>query len=270
MENRPKIVIITNGNFFSRIILSRFISDSHELIKGVLVITGDYKGRTGLRSLFALMRVTAFSYIIFKVISIFFYKFIKLAGYSSPLFVKDLIKNKNFNYFESNSVKSNKVLEWLDCIQPDLLVSVSCPQLIGQKILSLSKLGGINIHSSLLPGFAGLAPYFWALSEGCKETGITIHYLSPKFDQGNILIQRKIDILPKESAFNLFIRLAKLGNENLSDAIWKAINGEDGKKQNLESYSYYSNPSILGYRKLRKNGHVLIRLNELISSLKNN
>lgn len=267
MENQSKIVIITNGNIFSKVILSKFISDNLEIIKGVLVITGDYKGRTGFRSLFSLMRVTALPYILFKVFSILFFKISKLFGYSSPLFVKDLIISKNISYFESNSVKSPKVLEWIDCIHPDLIVSVSCPQLIGQKILSLSKLGGINIHSSLLPKFAGLAPYFWVLSEGCEETGITIHYLSPKFDQGNILIQRKLVILPKESVFNLFYRLAKLGNENLSDAVYKAINGDQGKKQNLEEYSYFSNPSFQGYRNLRKNGHVLCRLNELIGSL---
>ncbi len=270
MEINQKIVIITNGNFFSNIILSKILNNFSDWIISVIIITGDYKGRSGFRSLFPLLRVTAFPYIVYKIFSMLFFKVFNFFGYFSPLLVKDTLKKQSIKFIESNRVNSPKVLEWIESQKPDLIVSVSCPQLIGKKILALSRLGGINIHSSLLPEYAGLAPYFWVLSQGRAETGITIHYMTSRFDQGNILIQKKMSILPKESAFYLFYRLAKLGRDNLEDAVIMALSRDQGYIQDLENYSYFSNPSIHGYRKLRENGHILFRLIELLNALKNN
>jgi folate-dependent phosphoribosylglycinamide formyltransferase PurN len=267
MADNYKIVVITNGNFFSRIILSEFITLHSDWISGILIITGDYKGQTGFKSLFHLSKVTAWPYLFYKVLSILYYKIIKFFGYPSPLFVKDLAINKGILIKESRSVKLQESIDWIKNKEPDLIVSVSCPQLIGKKILECSRLGGINIHSSLLPRFAGLAPYFWVLSEKEKKTGITIHYMCLKFDQGNILIQKELDIQSKESAFHLFYRLAKLGQENLNEAILSALNGEKGMIQNLSNYSYFSNPSFKGYLNLRRNCHELFRLSEFGKTL---
>lgn len=269
MKTKPKILIITNGNFFANIILSNLFERYSDWICGVLIITGDYKGRTGLKSLIQLMKVTTFPYLFYKIISIIFFNIIGLF-IKRPFVVRDKLKNLDIPIFESNSVKSNNVLDWVERLHPDLIVSVSCPQLIGKKILSSASLGGINIHSSLLPKYAGLAPYFWVLSFGEVITGMTIHYMSLKFDQGNILVQKELDVLPNESAFHLFLRLSKLGREQLTKAVEKAIINDPGLKQNSNDYSYFSSPTFEGYRNLKRNGHCLFRVKELFESVKEN
>jgi methionyl-tRNA formyltransferase len=165
------------------------------------------------------------------------------------------------------SIKKNEIITYISSLQPDLIVSVSCPQMIGKKILQSAVLGGINIHSSLLPKFAGLAPYYWVLAENEKETGITVHYMTLKFDQGNILAQSKTKISPRESAFALFCKLSAAGTHILHQSVEMALAQDSGEKQDLSGYSYFSNPSFKSYVQFKKNGFALFRFSELIKSI---
>jgi folate-dependent phosphoribosylglycinamide formyltransferase PurN len=267
LDTTPKLVVITNGNFFARIILSDLFEQHSDWISGVLLISGDYKGRTGVKSLFELSKVTALPYIFYKMMSIAYFRMASLLDPTRTLDVKTLALRKNVPIKEVTTIKSFEASDWIQNLCPDLIVSVSSPQLISEKILNFAQLGGINIHSSLLPKYAGLAPYFWVLANGEQTTGTTIHYMTAKFDQGNILEQVETSIEPNESAFHLFFRLAKLGRSSLTAAIQRALQEDPGNPQNLENFSYFSNPTISAYNNLRKNGHVLMRLSELSKAL---
>ena len=266
MEDR--IVIITNGNYFARLILSDVFQQRADDIFGVLVVTGDYKARDGLRALWEVSKVTAFPYLTYKLMTILAFVI------AQRLYVRSLFSVESLAAFYSIPVRSvvavnsEEALAWVAEWNPDLLVSVSCPQMIKRKMLSLARLGGINIHSSLLPSYAGLAPYFWVLSQGEEITGVTVHYITSKFDAGNILVQKQLTIEPGESAFHLFKRLAILGSSCLKEAVQMAFNGFPGQKQDSSRYSYYSHPTFGAYRELRRRGHVLMRLSELLDVIK--
>ena len=63
----------------------------------------------------------------------------------------------------------------------------------------------INIHPSLLPRFGGKGMYGDRVHEavvaaGEAETGITIHYLNERFDEGEIVVQYKCPVLPQDTA----------------------------------------------------------------------
>jgi len=92
---------------------------------------------------------------------------------------------------------------------------VSCPQRIKKDLLNLAQKAAINIHSSILPRYAGLAPYYWVLVNGEPETGVSVHYMTENFDEGNIIVQKKSVVRPGISAFNLFLKLANIGGEAL-------------------------------------------------------
>jgi methionyl-tRNA formyltransferase len=164
-------------------------------------------------------------------------------------------------------VNSQEVFECVRGWQPTLRVSVSCPQRIRTKILGLPPLGFLNIHSSLLPKYAGLAPYFWVLAENQRETGITVHYMTEQFDEGNILVQRRASIPQGISAFWLFRELALLGRDALIEAIHLALQGEKGIPQELSKRSYRSHPTWGAYRLLRRNGFAIARLSELLRAV---
>lgn len=259
----PRIVIVTNGNYFANLILSPIFKRFAEDIVGVLVITGDYKGRSGFHALWELGRVTAFPYLVYKIITYVAFDLAQITRPQLPLFVESQAKALGLPVARCVRVNSEKAYMWINALNPDLLISVSCPQLINRKLLSIPKLASLNIHSSLLPRYAGLAPYYWVLCNGEQDTGTTVHYMAPKFDAGNILVQKRIAIESGESVFHLFQRLAVLGGEALVEAIPLAREQFPGECQDLSKYSYFSNPTMASYFDLRKRGHCLFRVNEI-------
>lgn len=263
----PNLIVVTNGNYFARLILERVLDRYGSQVRAVLQIGGDYKGRAGLRSLWAVGRETAAPYVLYKVTSAYGFALAQRI-YPNALFgVETQARRKGIPVYPFLAVNAEAARSLVESLQPDLLISVSCPQLIGRKILSLPRLGGINIHSSLLPAYAGLAPYFWVLSKGEQITGSTVHYMTLKFDEGNVLTQKRLAVEPGESAFHLFRRLAVLGSSCLEEAVNNALNGSPGEEQDLSAFSYYSHPKFSDYRALRKRGHVLMRMGELRNAI---
>lgn len=263
-----KLVIVTNGNYFARLILSKCLETYRNHISGIVTITGDYKARSGLSALWMTGKSMALPYLFYKTLT---YIAFGLAETVFPRGVWSVARQADIigvPVLKSITVNSPEVQEWICQRSPDLLISVSCPQRIRNQLLSIPRLGGINIHSSLLPSFAGLAPYYWVLSTGQTETGTTVHRMTPKFDQGHILVQKKIPIYPRQSAFDLFKQLAILGSVALDDGIGMALQGAEGEPQDLTRYSYFSNPTWKSYLDLRRRGHVLVRSSEIIRTLK--
>lgn len=65
----------------------------------------------------------------------------------------------------------------------------------------------INIHPSLLPAFKGLRAWEQALAAGVKETGCTVHYVNDRIDEGQIIEQEKVPVLPDDTAETLHARI---------------------------------------------------------------
>jgi folate-dependent phosphoribosylglycinamide formyltransferase PurN len=260
-----KLVVITNGNYFARLILEAVLTQWAENILGVLIVTGDYQGRTNLKALWELSKVTAWPYLAYKLFSLMTFRTVQHLYPDAVFGVRELVQRQGIPWMETPSVKLTEAIDWIRSKSPDLIVSVSCPQMIGKAILSSARLGGINIHTSRLPAYAGLAPYHWVLSQGEKETGVTVHFMKLRFDEGKILKQSIVPIEAGESAFHLFTRLAKIGGDILPQAIQMAMAGEAGWQQDMRLRTYFSHPTIASYKSLRRNGHCLIRPEELLA-----
>jgi methionyl-tRNA formyltransferase len=115
--------------------------------------------------------------------------------------------------------KDPKALQRMREYQPELNVVVAYGQIIPAEIIYFPRYNSINVHFSLLPKYRGASPVQWALLNGEIKTGITIMELNEKMDEGDILSQKEIDILPDESADRLESRLAEAGAEMLVKTI---------------------------------------------------
>jgi len=92
--------------------------------------------------------------------------------------------------------------------QPDLLIVATYDKLIPREIIDIPKQGAINVHSSYLPAYRGACPEFWAMRNGERETGVTIHFLSDVYDTGDIISQEKIPIDTDETVGMLLYKIA--------------------------------------------------------------
>src|SRR4051812_12017797 len=96
-------------------------------------------------------------------------------------------------------------------LQPDLLVVCDYGEILRSETLATARLGGINLHGSLLPKYRGAAPVQWAILRGETETGNSIIHMTPGLDAGPLLAQERTAIDADEDAEQLEARLAKIG-----------------------------------------------------------
>ncbi len=91
--------------------------------------------------------------------------------------------------------------------------------ILPKAILTVPRLGCINIHASLLPRWRGAAPIQRAILAGDAETGVTIMQMDEGLDTGDMLLKRNIAIGKHETAGELHDRLAVLGAELIVEAL---------------------------------------------------
>lgn len=130
--------------------------------------------------------------------------------------------------FAPDSINAEDGLALLDQQAADLLVVCDYGQILSKEALGKTKLGGINLHGSLLPKYRGAAPINWALLNGDKVAGITVIHMTPRLDGGPMMCKRSLDVGPNENAVDLEPRLSAIGVEAVLEAI-QMLEGWDGE-----------------------------------------
>jgi methionyl-tRNA formyltransferase len=103
------------------------------------------------------------------------------------------------------------VRQELSDYHPDLFVVCDYGQILSRETLQVARLGGINLHASLLPKYRGAAPINWAIWMGETETGVSVIHMTPRLDSGPCLAVVRSAIGPDEDAAALERRLAERG-----------------------------------------------------------
>ncbi len=144
-------------------------------------------------------------------------------------------------------------------LSPDLIASYSAPQVLREELLSVPKHGAINVHGSLLPDFRGCLPSFWYLRWGESLGGATVHYMSRKIDDGDILLQDSVDISDCKSMYRLIRKTKQLGGRLMAQAIQEIAEGRvQPRPNNTGEGRYFTWPGKEDAKAFRKRGCRLI------------
>jgi methionyl-tRNA formyltransferase len=122
-------------------------------------------------------------------------------------------------------IKDRQAIEEIRALQPDVILVMAYGQILPREALELPRIACLNLHASLLPRWRGAAPIQAAIAAGDVETGITVMYMAEGLDTGDILLQRRIDILPTDTGGSLHDRLAQIAPEASLKALQKLANG---------------------------------------------
>ena len=118
-------------------------------------------------------------------------------------------------------IKANRlgdeVTERIRSLTPDLGVVVAYGGLVREPLLSLPRLGWVNLHFSLLPRWRGAAPVQRAVIAGDRETGAAVFHLVPELDAGDVYAELRRPIGPDETAGELLAALSVEGAALLAD-----------------------------------------------------
>src|SRR6059036_1543008 len=116
-------------------------------------------------------------------------------------------------------IKDQQATEEIRGLAPDVIVVVAYSQILPREVLEIPRLACLNLHASLLPRWRGAAPIQAAIAAGDCETGITVMHMDEGLDTGDILLQRKIEILPADTGGLLHERLAQIAPEALFQSL---------------------------------------------------
>ncbi|MEZ6105122.1 MAG: methionyl-tRNA formyltransferase [Pirellulaceae bacterium] len=117
------------------------------------------------------------------------------------------------------SVNVDEGLEFLQSRQADLLFVCDYGEILKPAALAAARLGGINLHGSLLPRHRGAAPVHAAILAGDATTGVSVIHMTPGLDAGPVLAVRSTEIGEHENQVELEDRLSRLGVDAVLEAI---------------------------------------------------
>jgi len=128
-----------------------------------------------------------------------------------PTLIQQRAQARGIPILQPEDVNAAESLNRLRALKPDLLVTAAYGQILSVELLSIPRLGGINLHGSILPAYRGAAPVARAIESGETETGVTVIRMTPRIDAGAIIASATTKIGPDETAGELEKRLALLG-----------------------------------------------------------
>jgi methionyl-tRNA formyltransferase len=137
----------------------------------------------------------------------------------TPPPVKLAAQELGLELYQPERIREPEAVERIRALQPDLLVVVAYGQIIPRSVLTIPRLGAINVHASLLPRHRGAAPVAHAILAGDSTTGVTIMRMDEQLDHGPILAMRSVGIGAQEDAVALTSRLDVLGAELLLETL---------------------------------------------------
>jgi folate-dependent phosphoribosylglycinamide formyltransferase PurN len=113
-----------------------------------------------------------------------------LASHGRLLYsIRDVADEHEIPLVFTSNVNSPDTVASLTELQPDVVIGIGT-RILSKQVLNTARLGVLNGHSSLLPDYRGSTTEFWQLAAGEPVTGVTIHWMARRVDQGDICAQR--------------------------------------------------------------------------------
>ena len=147
--------------------------------------------------------------------------------------IKEVALKHNIDVFQPEKIRNDyeKVLE----CNPDIIITCAYGQIIPSILLDTPKYKAVNVHASLLPKLRGGSPLHRAIINGYDKTGITIMYMAPGMDDGDIITQSEIKINDTDDVSVIHDKLSLLGRDLLLETLPSIFNGTNKRIKQDES-----------------------------------
>ncbi|WP_367606353.1 formyltransferase family protein [Legionella sp. W05-934-2] len=223
---RIKIVFITESEPFYMADAFRYFF-SHDVgaidIKSAFILNYFHVGYTGANRINYLDVLRAFGPINFFKALVRILK----GRFSADKQVSNIFINQGIPVFNGlEDINAEDVVKKIQTYQPDYIVAVGVNSLFNKKLLHASRFGCINLHSGIKPEHRGRASIFWALADGCAETGVTVHKIEEGVDTGNVIATRHYTI-SERSLDKVLLDIRMLGMDALLESLNKIVHHQE-------------------------------------------
>lgn len=154
--------------------------------------------------------------------------------------IKECALKHNIEVYQPNKIRNE--YEYILEKNPDIIITCAYGQIIPSVLLDTPKHKAINVHASLLPKLRGGSPLHKCIIDGYKETGVTIMYMAPGMDDGDIITQRSIEIKDTDNVGIIHDKLSIMGRDLLLETLPNIFSGNITRtKQNPDEVTYAYN-----------------------------
>jgi len=155
-------------------------------------------------------------------------------------------------------------IEQIRALKPDFFFSFYYREMLKRELLDIPKQGALNMHGSLLPKYRGRVPVNWAIIHGETETGSTLHYMTEKPDNGDIVAQQSVPILPNDTALQVFQKVTVAAEIALDNVLPSLLAGKAPRiKQDLSKGGYFggrkAEDGVIDWSQSAQSIHNLVR-----------
>ena len=184
-----------------------------------------------------------------------------------PISLKSMSNSLGIPCFDCASLGSEELLSAVSATNCDLLLSVHFNHLLTEPWRTVSRLGAINVHGSLLPAHRGLFPHFFALSDGDSTGGVTVHWIDDRLDTGRAIAVQPIKIESADTVFGLANKAIPASILAITEAI-RAIELDETSAgldpQPSGPTRYHSWPTRADMKRLKQQKRRYLRSSELL------
>lgn len=120
-------------------------------------------------------------------------------------------------FYYANNINAVETENWIKEKKPDVIYCFGWSQIIDPNILKIPKLGIVGFHPAGLPKNRGRHPLIWALFLGLNETASTFFFMDKGADTGDILSQKKIQILFTDDASSLYEKVINTAIQQMEE-----------------------------------------------------
>lgn len=169
--------------------------------------------------------------------------------------LRNVIRKHGVEEWPAESVNAPDYVACIRSAGVDLVVSIAAPEIFRRPLLEAPARGCLNYHTALLPRHRGRLPLFWALWEGDAETGVTVHEMNERLDDGPILVQHRVPIEPGDTLDRLYWKTMRAGGPALLEAVEMIVRGDPRRLPNpREGATRHAFPDAVTARAFRRAG----------------
>ncbi|SHJ35023.1 methionyl-tRNA formyltransferase [Rubritalea squalenifaciens DSM 18772] len=162
----------------------------------------------------------------------------------TPPQIKEVALSHGIQVLQPEKVRGADELEKIRALAADVIVVMAYGQILPKALLEMPSVACINLHASLLPKFRGASCIQSAIDEGDSETGITVMHVSPRLDEGDIILSSKVAIGSATTGGQLHDELAAVAPGAMLQALQELFDGVASRTAQDDSLASYS-PKLL-------------------------
>lgn len=160
--------------------------------------------------------------------------------------------------FSNKSFLDSQAIETLKHLELDYIIGIHFPYIIPKHILSIPRIGFLNLHPAYLPFNKGWHTPSWAILEG-DPYGATLHFMTPQLDEGAIIHQKLIEIGASDTANSLYARVLQLELDVFVEAYPSLVSLTPKKMKQKEKGTSHSKKDLASIQEIDLDKEVTYR-----------